>query len=70
MKITFGALAPDLSEQLAGCGLPSDALRHFDLDAEAIVRLSIRGYLSDSATLKARQRLMREIERMAKQVKR
>jgi hypothetical protein len=63
MNISFGALAPALSEQLADSGLTTEQLEHFDKDADAILRLRIRGYLTDSAYLSAFKKLMKAIER-------
>lgn len=60
MQIELGALAPSLIEQLAG-HIDADKLAILDADSDAITRLYVRGYLTPSATDKARKRLVKEI---------
>jgi hypothetical protein len=43
--IRFGALSPKFSEQPIGALIPKDDLKHFQLDADAITRLKVRGIL-------------------------
>lgn len=61
LELEFGALAPRLSKQLAGRGLQSDAVEHWQKDADAICRLGIRGFIPDAAKRRAYQRLVNEI---------
>ena len=64
MCIYFGAIAPKLSEQIKGL----DPL--FERDADDISRLYVRGLLSESTARKARERLIRKIQKsMAKKGK-
>lgn len=68
LQIHFGALVPSIAEQLAKAKLkasPKDVL-HWQKDADAIVRLNVRGLLTDSATRAARKKL---VKKMAKAVK-
>jgi hypothetical protein len=62
MIISFGALAPKLSEQIPA--LPPE----YDDDADAITRLHCRGLLLDAETRRARGRLMKKINRRRKEV--
>lgn len=48
MKIELGALSDPISEQLKDLGISKEDLRHYDLDADAITRANVRGYISDS----------------------
>lgn len=50
-------MAPQLSEQIEGLD------EQFDIDADCITRLFIRGLLIDSEVDKARKRLVKQIER-------
>jgi hypothetical protein len=59
--LSFGALSPPLSEQLAGLGLKVLTIRHFQRDADAITRLLVRGLMSESHGHLARGRLARRI---------
>ena len=64
LVINFGALADTLADQILSQGLIyKDAARldHFQQDANAISRLSIRGYLSDSIAKNCRAKLMKKI---------
>jgi hypothetical protein len=47
-RFELGWGAPPISEQFEGF-VPKEDLIHFDLDSEAISRLRLRGYLTDSA---------------------
>ena len=66
MKITLGAMAPDLSEQLADSAIQKQDLVLFDRDAQAIDRLYARGYLTDSQVDSARLKLVEQIQKAAK----
>ena len=46
--VELGWGAPSISEQFNGF-LPADVLHQYDQDKEAISRLRLRGYLTDSA---------------------
>lgn len=61
ITFTFGALAPKLHEQM---GWPEDnhVVQHLQADADAITRLSVRGYLNEKETAKARRALVRLIK--------
>lgn len=65
MILSFGALAPKISEQLVGRLSQKDA-EAFDADAFELCRLQIRGLLSDGEANKARQRLVKMIEKALK----
>lgn len=67
LLLEFGAMAPDISQQLAYQGLTAKAraIAHWQKDADAITRLSVRGMLSDSEKSKARRRLLKTILRVA-----
>lgn len=58
MKIEFGAMAPQLSEQIEGLD------EQFDIDADCITRLLIRRLLTDSEVHKARKRLIKQVEKV------
>lgn len=59
VSIHLGAFAPRISQQVKGMD-PKVGL-HFDRDAEAIVRLKVRGLLSDGEGNRAGQRLVDKI---------
>jgi hypothetical protein len=61
--IHFGAMAPPLKEQLKEFNLDDNSLEHFQKDAEAIVRLAIRGIIPDSVKSSANKRLLKNIVR-------
>ena len=63
VEITFGALAKPLREQLAlQCLSPNNGVvRHWQRDADAISRLSVRGLLTEAGTSQARRRLLKNI---------
>ena len=63
LGLHFGALVPNIGQQLFDVGIvPNGAsLKHWQKDADAIVRLNIRGLLTDSAVHVARQKLMKQI---------
>lgn len=59
----FGALSPKLSEQLKG-ELPKDELKWLDKYADAVTLLVIQELLSESEARKARQRIVKRIEKL------
>jgi len=59
--IEFGVFAPKLREQLKNTNISKEQLKHFDLDADAINRLLIRGVLTVSQTEQARKKLLKRI---------
>jgi len=60
--VAFSALAPPLDKQIMR-HIPG--LDHFQLDADAVTRLSIRGILSDSETKNARKRIVKAMLKAA-----
>jgi len=66
ISLHFGALVPQLKEQLEGYGVDSTDIEHFQKDADAIVRLAIRGLIPDSTKITANRRLMRNIVKAIK----
>ena len=62
MYLSFGALAPKISEQLAG-KIDAKKAEGFDADAFELTRLKIRGLLTDGEVHKARRRLVKAIEK-------
>jgi hypothetical protein len=62
MRIELGAMAKPLREQLAG-HIEEKALSLLEMDNDAINRLHLRGYLSDTATKVARHRLVKAIQK-------
>lgn len=62
MYLSFGALAPKISEQLAG-KIDTKKAEAFDADAFELTRLQIRGLLTDGEAHKARGRLVKAIEK-------
>lgn len=66
LNIHFGALVSSIAEQLADQGIVygvsmKDAVLHFQMDADAITRLSVRLLLPDGEVRKLRQKLMKRI---------
>lgn len=57
-EIIFGAMVPSLKEQ----GIRAKNLEHYQLDADTITRLNLRGVLTDSEALKARKRIIKALE--------
>ena len=61
-RLVFGALAPSLAEQLAPWILTPehrDTIRHCDLDAEAVSRLYVRGFIPKGVASRARDLIAR-----------
>lgn len=65
VAITFGAMAPRISEQLEsqGCAAKTADMVAWQRDAEAITRLSVRGLISEAAMTSARRKLLTDILR-------
>ena len=63
VNISFGAMSRPIADQLKeqGLSLRPESCRHYQRDADAIVRLAIRGYLSAAPCRKMRQRIIDEI---------
>lgn len=62
--LSFGALSDPLAQQLADQGVrvpPLDKMEHFQRDADALVRVSIRGLIPDAQVRAARKKLMKRI---------
>ncbi len=70
IRISFGALAPPIDEQLReqGFKLDLDPLprRHLQRGADEVSRLHVRGILTESETDKARKRIFQIIKKQAK----
>lgn len=64
MLIRLGVITPPLKTQLQGI-LPAVELDMYDKDADAISRLAVRGLITAAAATRARQRLIRSIEKAA-----
>lgn len=63
ISIAFGALCKPIKSQLPdGYAIPAATCKHLQKDADAITRLSVRGLLTDSERLRARKRLMNQIQ--------
>lgn len=65
LSLVMGALTDSVSDQIraAGFALNKSQGRVYDDDARAIVRLHLRGYLTDGMAHKARQKLTNKIAR-------
>jgi hypothetical protein len=67
IKLAFGAMSDPIEKQLNEQGLTLGmAAPKFERAADCIVYLRIHGYLTDSASDKARKKLMKEIIKAAK----
>ena len=67
MQIELGALADSLKDQLAKIDTTPEQkaeIERLDMDADAISRLYVRDLIPESQATKARQKLMRKIERL------
>ena len=60
--VELGALCPPLHEQLGVFGVTEAEGEPLQIDANAIVRLSVRGLLSETEKTRARKRLVRKIQ--------
>jgi len=67
LTLHFGALVPSLTEQLtkAGVAVESKSLNQLQRDADAVVRLTVRGLLTDSEINRVRRKLMKKIIKAA-----
>lgn len=63
LEIKFGSVAPRLKEQLSHFDLPEATVDWWQMDADAITRLRLRGLIDDDAAHRARVKLRDEIER-------
>lgn len=61
IEISLGCYSEKLSKQLAGRIHP-DNLAHFDMDADGITRLYVRGLLTERERDSARKRLIKSIQ--------
>lgn len=63
IRLDFGAVVPSLDSQLfdQGIAMDRDGIRHFQQDADAIVRLSVRGLLPDSERARLNKKLLQRI---------
>lgn len=63
LSLDFGVFALTIKEQLkqAGFKINRDALRRYQRDADEIMRLNVRGILTESAALTARKKLMKKM---------
>ena len=61
LELEFGALTESVSKQVSEQFSSQISLPSFDEDAKALVRVYIRGLISDSENKRARQRLMKKI---------
>jgi len=66
MIIALGALTDKLSVQLKNTGIPHEELVKFDKLANALVMCSVWGIVSDSEVAKARQRIIKLINKAHK----
>jgi len=63
LDISFGAMVPSLKEQIGGLLDDEYMLAHFQLDADALVRVHMRGLIPDSQIDAARNRLFKKIQK-------
>lgn len=63
-KLSFGALVPQLYEQLH---LPRRSLRYLQACADGITTLALANILSEAETHRARRRLVKRIQQTFKQ---
>jgi uncharacterized protein YbgA (DUF1722 family) len=66
MTIQFGAMAPDMREQLRDCVVCSDQRRAYLMKrlqraADAVTLLAVQGFLNDSQKSSARKKIMKVI---------
>jgi len=65
MDVNLGALAPPLGEQIKS--LPNKEAERLDLHRHAINQLRIDGILTKTESIRAEQRLLREIASILRQ---
>lgn len=63
VRLHFGALAPTLKEQLADFDLPPLMIKHWQKDADAIVRLAVRELIPPKVADAAYQKIMCQINK-------
>ena len=63
MQIRFGAFAPSLKQQLRTYKVDAGTIEHFQLDADAVVRVSIRGVITEADKVRAHKRLFAAIKK-------
>jgi len=65
LKLIFGAMAPKLAEQLKSQNFSYNKVDmiHFQKDADAIVRLKVRGLITAFETEKATNKLIKSIKK-------
>jgi hypothetical protein len=61
LQLSFGAMAPKLSYQLKGHGIPHKDMKLFDRIADSIVLLQFKGLITDSEVHKARQKFVKNV---------
>jgi hypothetical protein len=64
MKIVVGALAPKITSQLKKQGIhynPKD-IAHIQQDFDAVVRLKVRGFISDAAASKVEKCILKSLK--------
>lgn len=70
LALEFGAMSAPIHAQLAKQKLAADRdkVRAFEVDATAILRLAIRGYLPESQVVRCRQRLLKHLAKIVRAV--
>lgn len=70
LTLEFGAMSAPIHTQLAKQKLVADKekVRAFEVDATAILRLAIRGYLPESQVKRCRQRLLKHLDKIVRTV--
>lgn len=61
--VDFGWGRDPMAKQLAGSGLDDLALAHIEKDAEAFIRLKLRGFISNAEARRVSGRISKSIER-------
>ena len=66
VELRMGALSPSIAEQLQSQGLGADegTLAHWQKDADAIVRLAVRGLISPGESSRARKKLVKNVAKL------
>lgn len=66
LTIRFGGLSDPIAKQLKEQGFKCSRIKKWQADADAIFRLYMGGYISESLVTKARRRLLKGLEREIK----
>lgn len=68
IELEIGALAPKIAAQMKNQGIKIEQgdLDQLQKDADAIVRLHIRGFLNDSTVKKVREKLFYNVKKAVK----